>query len=153
MDRHQQRKALVAAAVLVPLVAACGSEHAGQRPGSGTVSPEPQVTGTDWRIDSITTPAGTEHPGSTAHLRLDAGTGKAGGRLGCNHFSATATVRDGHITLGSPTTTRMMCDASLMRTERTLLGVFNSALKYRIQHGTLTLTCANGTIIQAVPRK
>lgn len=144
---------LVAAAVLVPLVAACGSEHAGAGSGSASVSPEPPVTGTDWRIERITGHGGTDHPNSTAHLRFDAGTDKAGGRLGCNHFSAAATVRDGNITLGSPVTTRMMCDASLMRTERTLLGVFNSTLKYRIEHGTLTLTCANGTIIQAVPRK
>ncbi|MFF9814699.1 META domain-containing protein [Streptomyces sp. NPDC014006] len=153
MDRHTQRMTLMAAALLVPLAtAACGSEHAGQA-GSGTVGPEPSVTGTDWRIQSITTHEGTDHPKSTAHLSLDAKTGKAGGRLGCNHFSATATVRDGHITLGSPTTTRMMCDASLMHTERTLLGVFNSTLRYRIEHRTLTLTCANGTIIQAVARK
>ncbi|WP_258054918.1 META domain-containing protein [Streptomyces sp. Ru71] len=144
---------LVAAAVLVPLVAACGSEHAGAGSGSGSVSPEPPVTGTHWRIESISSHGSTEHPGSTAHLRFDPKTGKAGGRLGCNHFSAAATVRDGNITLGSPTTTRMMCDASLMRTERTLLGVFNSTLKYRLEHGTLTLTCTNGTIIQAVEQK
>jgi heat shock protein HslJ len=153
MDRHTQSTTLLAAAVLVPLAAACGSEQAGQDPGSGSVRPEPSVTGTDWHIASISDNGRTEHPGSTAHLSFDAARGKAGGRLGCNHFSATATVRDGRITLGSPTTTRMMCDASLMRTERTLLGVFNSTLKYRIEHGTLTLTCANGTIIRAVPQK
>ncbi|MEU3843953.1 META domain-containing protein [Streptomyces sp. NPDC028635] len=143
---------LLAAAALVALTAACGGEHAA-RTGSGTAGPEPPVTGTDWRIVRIATHTGTDHPDGTAHLGIDATTGKAGGRLGCNHFSATATVRDGRITLGSPTTTRMMCDASLMRTERTLLDVFNSALTYRVEHHTLTLTCANGTIIQAVARK
>ncbi|MFE7979260.1 META domain-containing protein [Streptomyces shenzhenensis] len=34
------------------------------------------------------------------------------------------TVRDAHITLGTPVTTRMMCDASLIPAEKSLLRLF-----------------------------
>ncbi|MCK1822697.1 META domain-containing protein [Streptomyces sp. XM83C] len=149
MDRQRHPRRPLAAAVLVPLLAACADVRAGPA-GSDTVGPEPQLAGTDWRITRLSTPDRTERPGSTTHLRIDREAGTVAGRLGCNRFAA-ATVSDGHITLGSPTTTRMMCDASLMRTERMLLDVFESAPKYRIRPGTLTLTCANGTIIEAVP--
>ena len=76
-------------------------------------------------------------------------TGKVGGRLGGTAVDATATVSTGHITLGRPSTTRMMCDASLMGTERTLLGLFNGSVGHRVDHDTLTLTSENGTIIHA----
>ncbi|WP_327409446.1 META domain-containing protein [Streptomyces sp. NBC_01281] len=76
--------------------------------------------------------------------------GTLDGRLGCNHASARATVSDGHITLGPARTTRMMCDRSLMRTEKALLELFDGRTSYAVDHRGITLTSGNGTIIQAV---
>ncbi len=131
MNRHKQRMTLAAAAALVPLAVACAGPEA------------TPLYGTRWTVTSP--PA---H--GRAYLVLDRHTGRVGGRLGCNHVGATATVRDGHITLGRPVTTRMMCDASLMRIERTLLGLFDGSVSYRVDHGTLTLTSENGTTVRAV---
>jgi heat shock protein HslJ len=131
MDK--QRLTLAVLTVL-PLAVACGS---------------PDITplyGTEWTVTS-------PHADRRAHLTFDEKTGKVGGRLGCNLVSATATVRDGHITLGRPTTTRMMCDASLMKTERTLLGLFDGTVSYRVDHDNLTLTSANGTRVHATAEK
>ncbi|MFI0964470.1 META domain-containing protein [Streptomyces sp. NPDC021080] len=72
------------------------------------------------------------------------------GRLGCNHAFGRATVSDGHITLSRARTTRMMCQDSLMRTEKTLLGVFDSKVTYRLDHRGIALTSTNGTVVSAV---
>lgn len=253
MDKHKQRITLTAAAVLVPLVAACGSEKA----GSGSVGAEDTLAGAVWSIDSVTvdgtthrspadahvtfgddgraegsygcntfsaktavegdrirltdatstdmacdkkpmdferalaaalTDAGlttgltgdrltlTGDNGDTvhlsksqnaklrgtkwnvtapegrgeAHLTFDAHKNTVTGRLGCNRINAEATVRDGRITLGRPTTTRMMCEDSLMDTERALLRALKGPVSYEIDHRTLTLTSENGTSVQAV---
>lgn len=141
---------------LIPLAAACGSEQADSGKadsGSGSVGVERPVTGVRWNIDRVTTKDRTQPVEGEAHLTFDAKKGKVGGRLGCNHVNATATVRDGHITLGRPSTTRMMCDASLMDTERALLTLFNGALSYRVDQDALTLTSENGTSARAVVAK
>ncbi|MDG9719932.1 META domain-containing protein [Streptomyces sp. DH24] len=253
MDRHQQLMTLTAAAVLVPLVAACGNEKA----GSGSVGAEKPLTGVVWSVDSVTVD-GTTHrapadahvtiggdgraegsygcntfsakaaldgdtvrlsdatatemacgkkpmdferalartltgaalstdlnsdrltltagdgdtvrlsksqdaplhgtkwtvtgPGTAgeAHLTFDTKKGTVSGRLGCNHVNAKATVRDGSITVGAPTTTRMMCEDSLMDTERALLRALKGPLTYEIDHRTITLTSDNGTSVRAV---
>ncbi|MFJ3306209.1 META domain-containing protein [Streptomyces sp. NPDC086549] len=263
--RHKQRLTLTAAAVLVPLAAACGSEHA----GSGTAVARQAVTGVHWTVDSVTVdgtahraPAGAhveigddgraegnygcnhfsarasfeggrvrlsdtaatemacaEQPmafernlartlaagplttavkgdkltltttagdtvhlteeqdaplygtrwtitalgaggtvgslpkGADAHLTFDRKTGRVTGRLGCNQVTARATVSHSRITLGSPGTTRMMCDASLMDTEKTLLRLFDGTVTYRVDHRTLTLTSANGETVTAVAER
>lgn len=253
MDKHKQRITLAAAAVLVPLVAACGSEKA----GSGSVGAEDGLTGVVWSVDSVTVDGTThrspadahvtfgedgraegsygcntfsaeaavedgrvrltdatstdmacdkkstdfervlaaaltdtalttgrsgdratltgkdgdtvrlsESPDATlrgtkwnvtspdgrgeAHLTFDAHENAVTGRLGCNRVHARATVRDGRITLGTPTTTRMMCEDSLMDTERALLRALKGPVTYRIDHRTLTLTSENGTSVRAV---
>ncbi|OPG05219.1 META domain-containing protein [Streptomyces sp. GKU 895] len=102
--------------------------------------------GTRW---NITSPA----PTGDAHLSFDKKTGKVTGSLGCNKVTATATVRDGHITLGAPATTRMVCDTSLMKTEKTLLGFFDSTVRYELDHRALTLTSENGKTTNAVAAK
>ncbi|MEV2210503.1 META domain-containing protein [Streptomyces sp. NPDC050997] len=157
MYRQKQRliKPLIttAAVALLPLAAACGNEKAGsggEQTGSGAVGAEQPVTDVRWNIDSVTTDGKTLKAEGDAHLVIDKKTGKLGGRLGCNHVNAKATVRDGHITLGAPATTRMMCDASLMKTERALLSLFDGQVSYRVDQETLTLTSANGTSVRAV---
>jgi heat shock protein HslJ len=254
MDRQKQRMTLTAAAMLVPLMAACGTEKADS--GSGSVGAEKPVTGVRWSVDSVTADGATHKAPTGAHVTIDKGraegsfgcnnfgaeatvdgdrirlsktmatemacenkpmafeetlartlsdqefkaqvdgerltlttdkgdtvrltkakdtelsgtkwtvtTPKADGRahltfdekkgtvsgsLGCNKVNAKATVRDGHITLGPPATTRMMCEDSLMADEKTLLRLFEGKLKYGVDHQTLTLTSENGTSVRAV---
>lgn len=99
--------------------------------------------GTKW---TVTTPAVDRR----AHLTFDKKEGTVAGSLGCNHVNAEATVRDGRITLGVPGLTRMMCEDSLMDSERTLTKLFNGTVSYRIEGRTLTLTSENGTSVRAV---
>lgn len=118
--------------------------------GSGSVAEQRPVAGVDWRVQGITAGGSAQQVHGKPRLTFDAKSGKVGGRLGCNAVNATATVRAGQITLGRPSTTRMMCDASLMGTERALLGLFGGQVSYRVDHDTLTLTSENGTIVCAV---
>lgn len=99
--------------------------------------------GTTWTITSPDT-------GGKAHLTFDKKTGLVTGSLGCNRVKAEATVRDGSITLGSASTTRMMCDTSLMQTEKTLLGLFDGTVTYKLDHRSLALTSENGKTTKAV---
>ncbi|MCX5235515.1 META domain-containing protein [Streptomyces prunicolor] len=152
MDKQRFTLAVL---TIVPLVVACGSEKATSGSGSGSgsgassVAAQRPVTGVDWQVQSITVNGAAKKVQGKPYLAFDAKTGKVGGRLGCNAVNATATVRAGHITLGRPSTTRMMCDASLMGTERALLGLFNGQVDYRVDQDTATLTSANGTIVHA----
>ncbi|GAA5033318.1 META domain-containing protein [Streptomyces siamensis] len=91
--------------------------------------------------------------GADAYFVLDKKDGTLSGRLGCNHVSAETTVRDGHLTLGRAKTTRMMCDGSLMATEKTLLGLFDSTVRYDLDHRNLTLTSTNGSVVSAVAER
>ncbi|MER6618709.1 MULTISPECIES: META domain-containing protein [unclassified Streptomyces] len=102
--------------------------------------------GTEW---TVTTPA----VDGRAHLTFDKEEGTVAGRLGCNHVNADATVRDGHITLGAPSLTRMMCEDSLMDAEKALTKLFNGTADYRIEGRTLTLTSENGTSVRAVAER
>ncbi|MFF4800335.1 META domain-containing protein [Streptomyces sp. NPDC001351] len=105
--------------------------------------------GTKWTITALGDTNGTatslpHGQTASAYLTFDKKSGKVTGRLGCNHVTANATVRDGHITLGAPSTTRMMCDTSLMHTEKSLLRLFGGTVSYELDQQTLTLTSANG---------
>ncbi|MFH8976371.1 META domain-containing protein [Streptomyces sp. NPDC017890] len=107
--------------------------------------------GTEWTVtdpDPDTNPA----PGrkGRAHLTFDRDAKTVAGRLPCNHVNAEATVRDGHITLGTPSTTRMMCEGSLMDAEKRMLRFFGDRIDYRIDQGILTLTSKDGDTVRAV---
>ncbi|MEU3252898.1 META domain-containing protein [Streptomyces sp. NPDC006997] len=104
------------------------------------------VTGTGSGEVSQSLPAGTE---GKAHLTFDQDTGRVTGSLGCNRVTARATFSDGTVTLGPASTTRRMCDASLMDTEKRLLGLFDGPADYRLDHRTLTLTSPNGDSVTA----
>jgi heat shock protein HslJ len=119
-----------------------------------TQGKDASLYGTRWTITALgtggTATALPRTAAGPAHLIFDRKSGKVTGSLGCNHVSAKATVRDGRITLGRATTTRMMCDASLMHTEKSLLRFFDGTSSYRLDHQTLTLTSANGVTVEAV---
>lgn len=59
-------------------------------------------------------------------------------------------MRDGHITLGLPSLTRMMCEDSLMDAEKALTKLFDGTATYAVDGDTLTLTSGNGTEVRAV---
>ncbi|MFF1355914.1 META domain-containing protein [Streptomyces sp. NPDC058297] len=75
--------------------------------------------------------------------------GTVTGDLGCNRFRAKAEFRDGHLTLGRPVTTRMLCQGPRMDTERALLKLFAQKLSYEVQGRTLRLTAPDGTGAEA----
>ncbi|MBV7699542.1 META domain-containing protein [Streptomyces sp. TRM70350] len=116
--------------------------------------------GTKWTVTTLGEggPDGVAEPlpegaEGTAHLTFDKATGTVSGRLTCNKVNAEATVRDGRITLGPASTTRMMCEASLMAVEKRLLRLFDGTASYRLEHRTLTLTSENGETVTAVAER
>lgn len=116
-----------------------------------------QLYGTTWKVTSIvrdgTAVSLSSESKDKAWFTLDEKKGTLAGSLGCNRVSADATVRDGSLTLGTPGTTRRMCDGSLMDTEKTLLKLFESTVDYKIDARTITLTSKNGEGISAVANK
>ncbi|MDF3302289.1 META domain-containing protein [Streptomyces tropicalis] len=130
----------------VPAAAPAGAHH---RAADATAEADVPLQGTRWDV-TATGAGGTAVPvpgKARAHLVFDAG--RVTGSLGCNGFSAAATVRDGRIALGPAATTRMMCDASLMTVEKDLLRLFGTTVSYRIDQRTLTLTSENGGTVTA----
>jgi heat shock protein HslJ len=149
MDRHTQRMTLTVAAALVPLAVACGNGTADT--GSGSVAPPPKLTGTDWRVDSVTEGGTTHRAPAAARIRIDA-KGRATGNLGCNTFSAPTTIDGGRIDFGTLRTTRMACDEPRMTFERALTRALDSgALTARTDDGALTLTTGEGGRVQLTP--
>ncbi|MEV0224603.1 META domain-containing protein [Streptomyces sp. NPDC050704] len=116
-----------------------------------------ELHGTKWNVTSLVkgdvkgesaVPLASEAEGKV-HLTFDEKAGTVSGQLGCNRVTAKATVSDGGITLGRAGTTRKMCSASLMDTEKALLKLFDGTVKYQLKHRTLTLTSENGAGLQA----
>ncbi|MGW4564059.1 META domain-containing protein [Streptomyces sp. NPDC004561] len=140
MKRYKQHRNLAAAALLVPLTVACGSGMA----ESGAVAVNEPVTGVEWRVVSVTAD-GTTHPApAVARLRIDT-EGGAAGNLGCNTFSARATVAGDRVTFGALRTTRMACDSARMAFERLLARALGGqTLTGTSEHGKLTLTTSHG---------
>ncbi|WP_106978082.1 META domain-containing protein [Streptomyces violaceorubidus] len=109
-------------------------------------SEDAPLHGTKWTVDT----PGHQGGKGRAHLTFDQEAKTVSGRLPCNQVNAGATVSDGRITLGTPSTTRMMCEGSLMAAEKRLLGLFEGRVDYRIDHETLTLTSEDGATVRAV---
>lgn len=143
MNRYKQRVTLAVAAVLVPFTVACG----GGTGDSEAVSVRQPVTGIDWRVDSITVGGTTRQAPATARLRID--DDKASGNLGCNRFSARATVRGDRITLGDLRTTRMACGKERMDFERAFArSLTTGTLIAERDAAKLTLTNGDGDRVQ-----
>ncbi|MGW7279750.1 META domain-containing protein [Streptomyces sp. NPDC054844] len=123
--------------------------------------PDAPLYGTQW---TVTTPgqkdADQEETGQkdadqkgSARLTFDRDAKTVSGRLPCNRVNAEATVSDGRITLGAPSTTRMVCEGSLMDAEKRILSLFDGRVDYRIDQETLTLTSEDGTTVRAVAER
>ncbi|MFJ6074749.1 META domain-containing protein [Streptomyces sp. NPDC093065] len=109
-------------------------------------SEDAPLHGTKWVVDT----PGHKGDEGRARLTFDRDAKTVSGHLPCNRVNASATVGDGRITLGAPSTTRMMCEGSLMAAEKRLLGLFDGKVTYRIDHETLTLTSEDGATVRAV---
>jgi heat shock protein HslJ len=109
------------------------------------------LTGTEWTVTSLLSDdVAISLPKEVAGrakmtFEKDGQDGTATGNLGCNRFRAKAEFRDGHLTLGRPATTRMLCQGPRMDTEHALLKLFAQKLSYEVQGRTLTLTAPDGT--------
>ncbi|MFD4508376.1 META domain-containing protein [Streptomyces sp. NPDC058457] len=129
------------AALLVPLVVACGSERGAS---VGTRTP---VTGIDWTVDSVTVDGTTHRAPARAHVKIE--DGRAAGSFGCNQFSATAEIADDQIRLSHTRTTRMACDNARMAFERALARTLTAGpLTMKGEDGKLTLTADGGDRVQ-----
>jgi heat shock protein HslJ len=138
MNRYKQYMSLAALA----LVVACGGEKA-QSGAVASHEPAAPVTGVEWRVESLTADGTTRHAPASARLRID--DGKAAGNLGCNQFSASATVHGDKITLGDLRTTRMACDPARMAFERAFARTLTTGTLTAVaDHGKLTITTGNG---------
>ncbi|MEU9782274.1 META domain-containing protein [Streptomyces phaeochromogenes] len=125
-----------------------------------TAAKPAELYGTKWNVTAMTKGAAKGESGvalaseaeGKVHLTFDKD-GTVRGQLGCNKVTAKATVGDGTITLGAAGTTRKMCSASLMDTEKTLLKLFGGTVKYQLKGSTLALTSENGPSVEAVAVK
>ncbi|MFG2983003.1 META domain-containing protein [Streptomyces sp. NPDC048258] len=103
---------------------------------------------TEWTVDSLVSGATVSSVPAEAAGRARftiAADGAASGSLGCNRFSAKATVDGPTVTFGPLTTTRMACEGPAGEVERTLTELFGSGpLTWKIQDRTLTLTAPDG---------
>ncbi|GAA3937985.1 META domain-containing protein [Streptomyces gulbargensis] len=138
-----QKPRTLAAAALVLLLAACGTEGGDGGPGAATAAPDLPVTGTHWTIESVTVD-GTRSAAPDG-ARLDfAETGRAKGDSGCNHFGAAVAVNGDTLTVSSHEVTAMGCPADRERFESALLKAFSGKLNGRLDGEDLTLTSADG---------
>ncbi|OKK18121.1 hypothetical protein AMK16_17280 [Streptomyces sp. CB00455] len=106
------------------------------------------LTATEWTVVSLAAGATVSPLPAQAAGRARfalAGDGTASGSLGCNRFSAKATVDGTSVTFGPPTTTRMACEGPVGEVERALTALFGSGpLTWKIEDRTLTLTAPDG---------
>ncbi|MFF8292806.1 META domain-containing protein [Streptomyces sp. NPDC016309] len=150
--KKQQRPARAAAAALVPLLAlavtACGEGgRAGAGDGSGSVRPDVPVTGVHWTVESVTVDGRRTDAPAGAHLAID-GSGRAKGNLGCNHFTAKATVEGDTVTLSDTGITEIGCPEPLQSFEDALGATLTGRLTAELTDGRLTLTTAGGDTVR-----
>lgn len=144
MDSHKQRITLAAAAMLVPLLAACGSEKAdGASTSAGARQP---VTGVRWNVDSVTADGRTQKAPTGAHLTIDKG--RAEGSFGCNHFGADATVDGDRLRLSKTMSTEMACENKPMTFEKTLARTLSDQdFRSEVNGDRLVLTTERGDTV------
>ncbi|MEU9299193.1 META domain-containing protein [Streptomyces sp. NPDC048269] len=106
------------------------------------------LTATLWTVDSLISGATVSsvpaEAAGKARFTL-AADGTTSGVLGCNRFSAKATVEASTLTFGPVTSTRMACEGPAGEVERALTELFGSGpLTWKIQGQVLTLTAPDG---------
>ncbi|WP_408996719.1 META domain-containing protein [Streptomyces scabiei] len=155
MDKRL-RLTLTALAVLpLPLLAACGSESAGD-PGSGAVdasTKKSSVTGVRWKVDSLTVGGKTEQAPDGAYLTI-ADNGKVDGNYGCNTFGSTAAFKKDGIDFENARSTEMACGDALMKFENTFARTLDAeTFTPQTTDGGLTLTTGDGDTLKLTKEK
>ncbi|MET9609691.1 META domain-containing protein [Streptomyces sp. NPDC006512] len=110
--------------------------------------PDAPLVASQWIVDSLISGESASsldaEAAGKARFTL-AADGAASGSLGCNRFSAKATVDGPSVTFGPLTATRMACEGPTGEVERTLTALFGSGpLAWKIQGQSLTLTAPDG---------
>jgi heat shock protein HslJ len=143
--------ALVAAALLIPVVAACGGSEgsAAGVPGVSAVgdgSPRPtggdELSGTGWSLTSAELlSSASPAPGIQGRgITLEFTSNQARGESGVNSYSATyAAHDDGRLKLGPIISTMKAGDPGAMRVEAEYLGTLGKVTGYSAAHGQLDL--------------
>ncbi|MDW8806730.1 META domain-containing protein [Streptomyces scabiei] len=148
------RLTLTALAAL-PLLAACGSESAGD-PGSGAVdasTKKSSVTGVRWKVDSLTVGGKTEQAPDGAYLKI-ADNGKVDGNYGCNTFGSTAKFKKDGIDFENARSTEMACGDAVMKFEKTFARTLDAeTFMPETTDGGLTLTTGDGDTVKLTKEK
>lgn len=151
-----KRLTLTALALLpLPLLAACGTESAGDS-GSGNVgsnTTKASVTGVRWKVDSLTVGGKTEQAPEGAYLKI-ADNGEVDGNYGCNTFGSTAAFKDDGIDFETTMSTEMACGDVSMKFEENLARTLD-AEKFTAEttDGKLTLTTGDGDTVELSEEK
>ncbi|MEV6583293.1 META domain-containing protein [Streptomyces sp. NPDC051582] len=111
-------------------------------------APDAPLTATAWTVTSLVSgrSAASVPAGATAKAVFTiAPDGSASGSLGCNRFSAGASVEGPRVSFGPLTSTRMACQGPEGELEARLTALFGSGpLTWKVRGDTLTLTAADG---------
>ncbi|MFD3873499.1 META domain-containing protein [Streptomyces sp. NPDC058623] len=110
--------------------------------------PDAPLVATHWTVDSLIDGESVSSlaPEAAGRTRFTlAADGAASGNLGCNRFSAPATVDGPSLTFGPLTATRMACAGPTGEVERALTALLGSGpLAWKVQGASLTLTAPDG---------
>ncbi|MGY0492821.1 META domain-containing protein [Streptomyces sp. WG-D5] len=107
-----------------------------------------ELVGTTWKVTSLSADDATRSVPKAAEGRARLVFDKDGhvsARLGCNQGRAEATAKDGHLTFGPLTSTRMGCIGAAGELEQTMLKVLKNKASYDIQGNSLTLKKPDGS--------
>jgi heat shock protein HslJ len=109
------------------------------------------LVGTDWQLGGYNNGKGgfTSVLNGTEITAKFGEDGQLGGSSGCNNYSAPYEAEGGaaggSISVGLVASTMKMCPDPVMEQERAYLGALESAVAWRIEGDTLTMTDAGGT--------
>jgi heat shock protein HslJ len=118
--------------------------------------PDRELTKTRWTLDTIiegdvasSVPAGVRTP----EVRFT--DGEVGGFNGCNQFGGKARVTNDTIRFGSIISTQIACEQPAADVERSVMGVLDGEVSYRIEGRRLTLEhpSGRGLVFTAQPNR
>ena len=141
MQRAAKIPCLIAAAMLV--LAGASMSLAQQ----GTTM---QLTGGEWRVDSI----GGVGVGADSRAAITiAVDGALSGSGGCNRLMGRADIKGEAIAFAPVATTRMACAPDIMQQERKLLDALQATRSYRFDGAALTLRDVSGAELMRLARR
>lgn len=149
-----KRLTLTALALLpLPLLAACGTESAGDSGSTNvgsnkTNTTKSSFTGIRWAVDSLTVDGTMKQAPDEAYLKIS-DKGEVDGNYGCNTFGSTAAIEGDRVDFETTMSTEMACTDMNMDFEESLAATLDAgALTAETGDGTLTLTSDKGTVIK-----